>query len=93
MTDVLIAVGLLLVAASATSVVFTREPGRQAIVLSGYGLALTVLFVLLQAPDVAMSQLAVGTAVLPLMVILAIARIDRQRERAEPDSRPDEERR
>ena len=91
MTDLLLAVGLLLVAASATTVVLTREPGRQAIVLSGYGLALTVLFVLVQAPDVAMSQLAVGTAVLPLMVILAIARIDRQQQRRCEDA-TDEER-
>jgi multisubunit Na+/H+ antiporter MnhB subunit len=31
-----------------------------------------VLFVTLQAPDVALSQLGVGAAVVPLMVMLAI---------------------
>lgn len=77
MSDLPVVVALLLVAVAAPGVVLTREPGRQAIVLSVYGLALTVLFVTLQAPDVALSQLTVGTAVLPLMVVLAIAAADR----------------
>jgi uncharacterized MnhB-related membrane protein len=40
---------------------------------------MTVLFVLLAAPDVALSQLAVGAAVVPLMVVLAIRRIRSRR--------------
>ena len=31
-----------------------------------------MLFVVLQAPDVALSQLGVGTAIVPLMIMLAI---------------------
>ncbi|GAB3407814.1 Na(+)/H(+) antiporter subunit B [Flindersiella endophytica] len=77
MTDLLILVVLLLTAMMATAVVLTREPGRQAIVLSGYGLVLTILFVVLQAPDVAMSQLGIGTAVLPLITLLTIAKVGR----------------
>lgn len=77
MTDLLIVVVLLLVAVMATAVVLTREPSRQAIVLSGYGLVLTILFVVLQAPDVAMSQLGIGTAVLPLITLLTIAKVGR----------------
>jgi energy-converting hydrogenase B subunit D len=76
-TDLLIVVVLLLVAMTATAVVLTREPSRQAIVLSGYGLVLTILFVVLQAPDVAMSQLGIGTAVLPLITLLTIAKVGR----------------
>jgi energy-converting hydrogenase B subunit D len=76
-TDLLIVVVLLLVAVMATAVVLTREPSRQAIVLSGYGLVLTILFVVLQAPDVAMSQLGIGTAVLPLITLLTIAKVGR----------------
>ncbi|TDD96736.1 DUF4040 domain-containing protein [Actinomadura rubrisoli] len=56
----------------ATAVVLTRDPARQAIVLSGYGLTLGLLFLILQAPDVAMSQIGVGTVVVPLIVILAL---------------------
>ena len=34
-------------------------------------------FVVLQAPDVALSQLAVGTVVVPLMIVLTIAKTRR----------------
>lgn len=74
MIDALLLVTLALIVVSSTVVVLTRDPGRQAIVLSAYGLALSVLFVVLQAPDVAISQIAVGTAIVPLMVVLAIAK-------------------
>jgi len=77
MADAVIVVALLLTAFMATAVVLTRDPARQAIVLSAYGLVLAILFVVLQAPDVAMSQAAVGTVVVPLLVILAIHAIRR----------------
>ncbi|MDT7585589.1 MAG: hypothetical protein QOE32_3139, partial [Pseudonocardiales bacterium] len=54
-------------------------PERQAVTLSVYGLMLTVLFFLLQAPDVALAQLAVGATVVPLMVMLALRTIGRHR--------------
>jgi energy-converting hydrogenase B subunit D len=84
MADALVAAALLLTGLMATAVVFNRDPARQAIVLSAYGLVLGVLFVVLQAPDVALSQAAVGTVVVPLMVILAIHAIRRHHTR-EPD--------
>ena len=71
----LLVVAFLLVAAGGTVVVLTREPSRQAVVLSVYGVLLTLLFVLLQAPDVALSQVAVGSAVVPLMVLLAVRKV------------------
>ena len=86
MADVLLFGVLLLTAVMATAVVLTRDPARQAIVLSGYGLVLTILFVVLQAPDVAMSQAGVGTVVVPLIVMLAIHAIRRHHARS-----PDEE--
>lgn len=74
-----IAVALGLVAIAGTAVVLTAIPERQAVTLSVYGLMLTVLFFLLQAPDVALAQLAVGAAVVPLMVMLALRTIGRHR--------------
>lgn len=63
-----------LVALGATSVALCRNPLRQ-IVLSGvYGLLLVVLFVVLQAPDVALSMLVVSTVAYPLIVLVAVAR-------------------
>jgi energy-converting hydrogenase B subunit D len=73
--SVVIAVVLVLTAAGGTAVVVTREPVCQAIVLSVFGLVLAILFVVLQAPDVGLSQLVIGAAVLPLMVLLAIAKV------------------
>ena len=67
------AVAFLLVAAGATMVVLTRQPARQVIVLGVYGMLLTILFMALQAPDVALSELAVGTAALPLMLLVTLA--------------------
>ena len=50
------------------------DPLRQ-IVLSGiYGLLLVILFVVLQAPDVALSMLVVSTVAYPLIVLAAIRR-------------------
>ena len=68
----------LLVAAGGTAVVLTREPRRQAIVLSFFGLALTLLFAAVQAPDVALSELAVGSAALPLMLLVTLASLEKK---------------
>lgn len=72
---ILVVVALTLVGAVGTVVVFTDEPQRQAVVLSVFGLLLTLLFFVLQAPDVALSELAVGMALVPLMVMLTIRKI------------------
>lgn len=66
---------LLLVALGATAVVFTREPVRQVVALSAYGLLLALLFLAFQAPDVTLSELAVGSVVLPLLLLLALAKV------------------
>jgi energy-converting hydrogenase B subunit D len=79
--DVLVGVLLLATGATATAVALTRDPTRQALVLSAYGLVLGVLMVALQAPDVALAQVGVGTAVVPLLVILTVAQVDRELER------------
>jgi energy-converting hydrogenase B subunit D len=72
---VLIAIALTLVLAGGVSVVFTSNVQRQAVTLSIYGLLMTLLFVLLSAPDVALSQVVVGAAIVPLMVMLTIRKI------------------
>ena len=75
MNDIVIIVALTLVAVGGTAVVMTNAPERQAVTLGVYGVLLCLLFFTLQAPDVALSQLAVGTAFVPLMVMLAIRKI------------------
>ena len=70
---------LLLVALAALAVVTTRDPLRQAMVASLYGLILGILFFVWQAPDVALSQTVVGAVALPLMIVLALVKIRRDR--------------
>jgi len=76
--DVSIVVALLLIAAAATVAVATRDPVRQALVLSVMGVVLAVLFTVLQAPDVGLSQLAVGSALTPLLLMLAVRKVRRR---------------
>ncbi len=71
---------LVLVAAGATAVVLTRQPVRQVIVLSGYGLLLAILFMTFQAPDVTLSELTVGAVALPLLLLLALAKVRKKEE-------------
>ncbi|MGW3265847.1 hydrogenase subunit MbhD domain-containing protein [Streptomyces sp. NPDC001056] len=78
MTDALNLVALLLVAATATAAVAQRDPARQALVLSVLGVLLAVLFTVLQAPDVGLSQLAVGAALTPLLIMLSVRKVRRR---------------
>lgn len=64
-----------LVALGAAAVVSTRHPVRQVVLLSMYGVVLMLLFMAFQAPDVALSELTVGTVALPLLLLLALAKI------------------
>jgi energy-converting hydrogenase B subunit D len=66
---------LVLVAAGAVLVVRTRERVRLVIALSVYGMLLAILFFVFQAPDVTLSELAVGAIALPLILLLAIAKV------------------
>lgn len=84
--NVMIVVALTVVALSGTAVVFTNAPERQAVTLSVFGTTLVVLFVVLQGPDVALSEIGVGSAIVPLMVMLAIRTMRKDRaERARRD--------
>jgi uncharacterized MnhB-related membrane protein len=69
---------MLFVGTAGTVVVLTRDPASQVITVSFYGLLLAIMFFLYQAPDVALSQLVVGALALPLMILLALARVKKQ---------------
>ena len=64
-----------LVAIGGTCVVATRDPLRQAMVASFFGILLALLFFTLQAPDVALSEVVVGAVALPLMILVSLAKI------------------
>ena len=73
--NVLLGLALVLVAAAGTVVVVLRDPRRQAMAVSMFGILLGILFFAVQAPDVALSEIVVGAVALPLMILLAMAKI------------------
>ena len=83
-----------LVALGAPLVVLTRDPLRQALVNGIYGVTLVCLFVVLEAPDPALSMLVVSGIAYPLVILAAVARVrgedrDSRREQ-DPNSRSEE---
>jgi energy-converting hydrogenase B subunit D len=66
---------LVLVAAGATAVVLIRARVRQVLMLSVYGVLLAVLFLAFQAPDVTLSELTIGAVVLPIVILLTLAKV------------------
>ena len=81
----LIAVLLTLVGVGGTVTVLIRDPARQAIAVGVLGLLLALLFFILQAPDVALSEIVIGSVALPAMFFLAIARVREEESPAERD--------
>lgn len=76
---------LALIALAAPAVAGARDPSHQAVVLGVIGLLLAVFFVLLDAPEVALSQIVVGSVLVPLMMLLALAKARAYARRGEGD--------
>lgn len=74
MTAVII-LSLVLVLGAATATVLTTDPARQALTLSLYGLFLAIVFLALAAPDVALSEIAVNAAIVPLIIMLTVRKV------------------
>jgi len=68
-----------LVIFGAAVTVFTPDPRKQIFAFSFYGLALALLFLVLQAPDVSLSEIVVGSAAVPLVVLVTLARMRERR--------------
>jgi energy-converting hydrogenase B subunit D len=77
--SVLLALTFLLAAVAGTGVVLSRQPRRQVMALAVNGLVLALLFMALQAPDVAYSEIAVNTAAVPLMFLAMLVSLKTDR--------------
>lgn len=64
-----------LLALGGTGVVLMRDPLRQALMVGIYGLLLALLFFILGAPDVGLSQIVVCTVAVPVMILLTLAKV------------------
>ncbi len=80
---------LLLIAVAGFAVVRTRDTTQQIIALGFYGLVTALMFFFFQAPDVALSQITVGAIALPLMVMLAVSRMQVHSEVKRKDAKHD----
>ncbi len=78
------------VAIGGGAVVAAGDPLRQVLVLGIYGLALSMLFFVFEAPDVALSEIVISTVGLPLMILLALRKV-RQQEREQQQQRQEEQ--
>ena len=68
-----------LVALGGLAVVVVRDPVRQVLLFGFFGLGLVVLFVIFQAPDVALSELVASTVAFPFILATALARMGDRR--------------
>ena len=66
------------VAAGGGAVALVTNPLRQTLLLGIFGLSLVFLFFTFQAPDVALSEIVVGTIGLPLIILAALRKIAEQ---------------
>jgi uncharacterized MnhB-related membrane protein len=76
---------LVLVTLGGTAVVIVAEPLRQALVLGIYGMALSLLFFVFQAPDVALSEIVVSGLALPVIIFAALRKIRQHEHEREAD--------
>jgi uncharacterized MnhB-related membrane protein len=73
------------VALGGGAVALTTDPLRQTLVLGMFGLTLVFLFFAFQSPDVALSEIVVGTIGLPLIVVATLRKIADQERTRPPD--------
>ena len=66
---------LLMVGLAGTTVVLVRDPLRMTLLNAVYALTLTLLFLVFQAPDVALSMLVVGGIAYPIVLLAAISKV------------------
>jgi energy-converting hydrogenase B subunit D len=66
---------LLMVGLAGTTVVLVRDPLRMTLLNAVYALTLTILFLVFQAPDVALSMLVVGGIAYPIVLLAAISKV------------------
>jgi len=84
------AAALLVVVVTGTAVALLSDPLRQTLVLAIFGFALTLLFFVFQAPDVALSELVVSGVGLPVIILAALRKVAQQSARRERQEEPEE---
>lgn len=71
----------LLVAFAGSITLFVHNPKRQIFFFSLYGIVSAALFLAIESPDVALSELAVGVVALPLMLLVTLTNLRDRKEK------------
>jgi len=71
---------LLFLIATALCVVYTRDLLAAAVIFSAYSLIMCIVWQLLSAPDLAMTEAAVGAGVTTVLFIITISKTTRREE-------------
>ena len=78
-----ILLGFLLICAF--SVAFSRNILRSVIIFMGYSVVMSIIWMLLRAPDLAITEAAVGAGVTSVLFFITLKRIHLIREKEEDD--------
>ena len=81
---VTLALLFLLVAGTGAGIALSRKPRQQVLAMAANGMALALLFMALQAPDVAFAEIAVGTVAVPLLVMAVLASVSSDHDPQDP---------
>ena len=71
---------------SALAVLIVKSHVAAIAAASAVSLALSILFIILQAPDVAMTEAVVGSGLSTVILALTLRRVDRLRKEADSDA-------
>jgi len=73
----------------AISVSFSRNLLNSILIFMSYSLVMSIIWILLESPDLAITEAAVGAGVTSLLVFVTLKKIHAMKEEGEPDEQAD----
>lgn len=75
----------------AVSVSFTRNLLVSVVIFMSYSLVMSVIWIFLESPDLAITEAAVGAGVTSVLFFVTLRKIDAIKDKPETDSKPEPE--
>ncbi len=77
LTDILLGLLLLLMVVTALAVAHTKDLLSAVVLFAAHGLAMAIIWQMLRAPDIAITEAAIGAGLTSLLFLAAISRTQR----------------
>ena len=90
-SDIVMVILLALLVVCAVSAALSRNLLVAVIIFMAYSLIMSVVWILLRAPDLAITEAAVGAGVTTILLFITLRRIDRIKREKEDDDREENE--